>query len=338
MPNNQDYAVIIGIKNYDVLKSLEAPIEDAESFSEWLKDREGGDVPKENVKFIENINNSNQAPYPPILDNIDDALLEIIDQGQGTGYRRLYFFFSGHGIGVNWNEVSLCLPKWSESRLNYAMSTNAYLNYFVTSNLFDEVFFFLDCCRTRKIGVQGLPPAVNWPRQGGKQCRNIMTMHATDYEDVAREGWVDNATGSHITGYFSKALIEGLKGGATDPFTGNITIDSLHNFVTRRTKELAAAKGHVQNAQLSLPKTTGNFVIKPSVVTNINTTINFTKSGVFTLYGPPGITAKQTGAVTAGESWQLELYQGLYMISNDNMTNKELFAVEFSINPFIYEY
>lgn len=336
MPNNHDYAVIVGIKNYDALKSLDAPIRDAINFKDWLQDSEGGDVPEENIKFIKNTRHS--SPYPPTQLEIDKALIAIKNQGKETGYRRLYFYFSGHGIGVSWSDIGLCLPIWSEDFLHSAISTTAYLNYFVTSNLFDEVLFFLDCCRTRRIGVQSIPPTVGWAREGGKLCRNSMKMFATDYEDVAREGWTSNDTGNYITGYFTEALIEGLKGGAADVTSGNITAGSLQSFVARRTKELAAANGHVQNAKISLPEAEGDFLIKGGARPEISVHIRFKRAAEVTLYGAPAISVIKTDTIASGDEWIISLPQGLYMISEEGKKNKQFFEVEFSQNPFTYEY
>src|SRR6266851_3038789 len=157
--NPNDYALVIGLNDYPEYgggRSLKGAIRDAESFAEWLKDRDtGGGLPDGNVHLI----TSTAEPLAPGQDQIDAALRAIRNAVDGNPARRLYVYFSGHGhvTGESPHDVALCLPQWSRDMRNAALSSGEYLAYVVKCLPFSEIVMFLDCCRVRQIAAIAFP-------------------------------------------------------------------------------------------------------------------------------------------------------------------------------------
>ena len=59
------------------------------------------------------------------------------------------------------------MAKWStDLRRKAALSSSDYLEMMSGSGKFDEIVFFLDCCRIRQIKATGLPSALAIVRPG----------------------------------------------------------------------------------------------------------------------------------------------------------------------------
>src|SRR5687768_9924410 len=126
MANTLDYAVVIGIEHYkDVLQPLGGPHGDTTKFVKWLISPEGGDIPAKNNTWINNPTNNSPSDnilmllsspqYTPGKDDVDDWMNTVMDDFKQKGIqgRRLYFYFSGHGIGQTQMNSAMLLPKWT---------------------------------------------------------------------------------------------------------------------------------------------------------------------------------------------------------------------------------
>ena len=134
MANDKDYAVIIGVKDYEGLTILNGPETDATSFRDWVIDTDGGDVPAANCTLII----SEPDPVTPLQHDVDFAFRDIFKKlrATNTAGRRLYFYFSGHGLGITWDETALALPPWSTDLRNFALSSTGYLGRIIESGFF----------------------------------------------------------------------------------------------------------------------------------------------------------------------------------------------------------
>ncbi|HRI72462.1 MAG TPA: caspase family protein, partial [Polyangium sp.] len=109
----EDYALVVGVNDYPQLRSLRGAIGDAQAFSAWLVEAQGGALRAENVHTII----STVDPLGPIGPEINDALEDILQRADRSGGRRFYFYFSGHGcVGDRANDLALCLANWSSLR------------------------------------------------------------------------------------------------------------------------------------------------------------------------------------------------------------------------------
>lgn len=246
--NNTDFAVVIGVSHYKGLSKLQGPDDDAQKFYQWLTNETEGSIPAENCHLIL----SKEDPLSPIQDSIDTAfaiILEGFKSGRKEG-RRLYFYFSGHGLGIDWNETALVLPPWTDILRNYALSSSGYLKTLIQCGYFKEVFFFLDCCRNRMVGVNGVQPlfANIKPAAGTAECVSFV-FSATEFDNKAFEAVIQPGNGSLLDnnrtqGLFTTSLMNGLKGAAAE--NGKVTTSSLTNYLKLNLPELAKSVQKIQ--------------------------------------------------------------------------------------------
>lgn len=331
MANQTDYAVVIGISHYKSLEKLEGPIEDAKEFMQWLISPEGGDLPQENCFLIESSSN----PIRPLQDDIDDKLAMIYEKGSQSGFRRLYFYFAGHGLGAGWNENALCLPGWSVIKKNSALSSSEYLKLFMESGYFKEVFFFLDCCRNRKTSTRPLPPTLGFEHAQNASCMCFVA-YATEFNNAAYEAEHWDGIKSAVRGHFTKALMQGLKGAASNK-EGLITTGSIKGFLKTKVEEIAKTHNQQQSVSFEDSFTTEGIIIgAPANTKFITLELTFNSSGNITLEGPD-LTMIQQGHSSTGP-WKLELEKGIYTLTNTNTGNTGYIRIDGTINPVKFNF
>lgn len=330
MLNTKDFGLVIGINHYKSLNRLEGPIEDAKSFYNWLIAENGGAVPKENCFRIE----SSLEPSKPLQNDIDDALAEIYEKGQVTGYRRLYFYFAGHGLGIGWNENALCLPQWSELRRNNALSSSEYLKLIIEADWFKEAFFFLDCCRNRKPGSKPLHPTIGLPKPLGGNCQSFVA-YASEFNNSAFEAehWDGDTTA--VRGHFTKALVQGLLGAASNQ-EGVITTSSMKGFLKIKVEEIA--KNNKQSQSVRFEDTfnpEGIIAGAPAASKFIQLKLTFSEPGNIIFEGPDLSLIRQGHSSTG--PWEIPVQKGIYTITNTNTGKQQFLKVDGTVNPMPVE-
>jgi uncharacterized caspase-like protein len=263
--NTRDYAVVVGIDHYPDYRCLRGATTDAKDFESWLLSPVGGGLPRENCKTIlspefptcppqANHGPRNEERRRPIQDDIDDAFAAIWEQLKaGTG-RRLYVYFSGHGLGRHTQGADLCLAKWEENFFrDAALASELYQEKIIASGRFPEMVLFLDCCRVRKVGAKGQDSQFNWPK-AATNAGSVRTFvaFATEFQDVAREAMVspaDSGTGDRplFRSYFTQALLNALRGGAAR-IEGGVPASALRKYLEDETPLLGGQKPQVLNA------------------------------------------------------------------------------------------
>jgi hypothetical protein len=229
-----------------------------------LGDPLGGGLPPENCHTVLSRDNPqcpprtghrppSEEPRKPIQDEIDAAFQAISQQiGRGKG-RRLYVYFSGHGLGRDTIGADLCTAKWSKDWRNAALDSEDYQNKIISSGYFREVVLLLDCCRVREVDAKGLGASFGWPMSRDRalaagQVRTFIGF-ATEFANPAREAVVAGATDDEgrplVRGYFTRALLDALRGGASGA-GGGVTASELKKYVERETRLLAKNDGRVQ--------------------------------------------------------------------------------------------
>ena len=318
MPQNDaDYALVVGINHYPGFRNLNGAIEDAQDFAKWLyQDAEGGSLPEQNCKVVL----SQPNPLRPIQEEIDDALSETFRAiGENRG-RRFYLYFSGHGVGQSNLGADLCLARWSLEFRRAALDSLDYLKLVLGSGKFDEVIFFLDCCRVRQINASGLPSALGFPRPDdiaghGRQFIG----YATEFQNSAYEAAVADgaaqADAPVVRGHFTRALMNGLRGGAALP-TGGVPAARLKEYLETETPRIAAA-----NQQTQVPEVLNGLAANPQAIfgnfkapVQQNVTIHFVagRPGPIVLEGPD-LSEIRRGAVDTGP-WTLGLGRGWHAL------------------------
>jgi hypothetical protein len=310
------------------LTPLDGPLSDTFRFAEWLLAADGGDVPIANCYFIPSDNTTN--PYKPLQDDVDTNLDLIFNQRPDKTYGRLYFYFSGHGYGTKWDINGLCLPRWSNRFRRAALSSKSYLDLIVESDLFEEVFMFFDCCRDRKINAEPAEPILGWARPGGGNTM-ALALYASEFENPAFEGPSVKDGNMLVTGYFTDALLDGLKGGAANS-NGEITVESLVNFVKKGTEAHAKSRNQEQSAEFLFkgsPSKPFNPVIFRRAVKTTALNLRFTVDGDYELRDP-ALETVQKGHAVAGTLWVHQLNKGVYTIVDSNTGREEYIVINSS--------
>lgn len=344
--NDSDFAVIIGFSNYAKLPVLGGAENDAKDFLNWVTHTDYGNIPANNCHLFP----SQTAPHGPWQNEIDSFFGKINTQikelkDNGKDARRLYFYFSGHGIGLDWANTALVLPPWSLEYRNAALSSAKYLTTIIQDGKFDEVFFFLDCCRDRLMMVEGFGPLYASVLPGVKthKCASY-GYFACEFTAEAFEAVLDNTGGlldedSKTHGLFTKCLLQGLKGGAA--FNGEITTESLRSYLSINLPKLSIST--IKRKQTPrFFEGTGNAyplkIIDFGTNQNINTLkVSFTKSNsMVTLLDGALNVIKQDNSDTG--PWEIPLKNGIYAIHYDGEPEKYIKITSESPNPYVYEY
>lgn len=240
------YALIVGIDDYPRFRSLKGARKDAEDFHAWLINPDGGGVPPANVELVL----SKEDPVRPIHDDIDDALEKILSKARGDGGdKRLYLYFSGHGLGRSNVGADLCLAPWSKQRRAMALDSMSYLKLVMGCGYFREVIFLLDCCRVREMRLTALPPTIELPTpgDGAPACRSFIG-YATEFMNAAYEAETGLPEGD-VRGHFTRALMDALKGAAAEP-GGGVRASRLKEYLEVNTPLIAKASNHIQNPEV----------------------------------------------------------------------------------------
>lgn len=242
------YALVVGIDHYPKFRPLKGACKDATDFHGWLIDPEGGCVPAANTELVL----SKEDPVRPIHDDIDDALEKLLSKARGDGGdKRLYLYFSGHGLGRNNIGADLCLASWSKQRRAMALDSMGYLQLLMGCGYFREVIFLLDCCRVREVRSTALPPTIELPApgDGAPACRSFIG-YATEFLNAAFEAETGQTDGeSEVRGHFTRALMDALKGAAAEP-GGGVRASKLKEYLEVNTPLIAKASNHIQSPEV----------------------------------------------------------------------------------------
>ncbi len=259
MRNPLHYGVAVGINVYPAIGRLAHARRDARAFGRWLRDADGGGLPKANVKVIavtdRSMRGKQRANAKPIAKQVFEAIdqfrLDVdakIDNDPELFHQtRLYLFVSGHGIAPQAGDAALLMADaGSNDYQDNNVSCRELIDYFELRQYFRELVVFADCCRTIPGGgaTPGRPPWNRTPRNYGGVLK--VWGWATEFADVALEpssgGGTSGASDDGRHGHFTKALLEGLGGAAVDEATREINAMALRAFVKRRVEELTGGR------------------------------------------------------------------------------------------------
>lgn len=243
--NELHYGVVVGITHYPGgYDTLTGPKNDAIKFADWLTDPHQGGLPPKNVHEL-------LTPVPPpgerssakpikrlideaiwdVCQDLNAALNEVPEHVRPSlrDASRLYVFVAGHGVMPGGGAVALldarATPGWQSN-----IELGSYLEHFVRDGSFAEVCIFADCCRIDSLLVNPGLPEFDVPAEPGDTVEYILAM-ACGANGLALEETAATIAPDDRRGHFSRALLEGLKGGAADPETGLVTKGALTNYV-----------------------------------------------------------------------------------------------------------
>lgn len=323
-PSPDDYALVVGVEHYPNYRSLTGAIADAEDFQKWLLDQDtGGGLDSSRCKTVL----SQPDPVRPIQDEIDDRLEDIFKQlGDSLG-RRIYVYFSGHGLARANIGNDLCLAKWSLQRRNAALDSQDYLNLLAGCGKFQEVVFFLDCCRVREINARGIPSTLGLarPDEASAASRSFVA-YATEFLNAAYEAEIatsspagavaNSALAPAVRGHFTRALLAGLRGGAA-VVTGGVPASKLKTHLEIETPRIALESGQTQTPEVvnGFPSVDEPVFGNARPEANLVVTFTSERRGRIVMEGPD-LAIVRSGDSSEG-TWQLTLTKGRYMLREE---------------------
>ena len=266
--NPHHYAVVVGITQYPGgFRQLAGPVNDAEAFYQWLIDPAQGGVPEDNAKLVITPGDRpvmTLADASPSKEAVDDALWEVTErartamaavpeeeQAAARECSRLYLYGAGHGIMPGTGEAALLTAKAATGRLDN-VELRAYRDWYALDGTFAEVCIFADCCRTFQLLATPGVPNFNRPGEIGGTVFSLIG-YATAPGKLAFEDTDESVPPDNRRGYFSRALIDGLRGAATDPDSGYVTSWTLANHVSRLVPQLTDGLPKHLSQTVSMP-------------------------------------------------------------------------------------
>jgi hypothetical protein len=257
--NDLHYAVLVGINCYPGIRDLKYARTDAQAFREWLVSREGGGLPEQNVALVaateqEEQNFADPFGARPKRNEVDIALRKfnqkvrdhVAQNPADWDKTRLYLYASGHGIAPPTGQGAMLMADAERDVLGECIELALYSQWYEGCGVFRELIIFADCCRERVAGAPPgtLPPFNLCPRPYGRTTKVIG--YATGVAEFAFEPIAANDPDDQ-RGYFTKALLEGLRGAAAvDPDHGGITSETLAVYVRKTVEELTKDQQHAQ--------------------------------------------------------------------------------------------
>lgn len=226
------YALIIGIDKYDdkEIKQLGGAINDAKGLEDAL------------IKYAEfdkdhivRLTSDQPASLQPTRQNILALLTRLKNTVPNDGL--LLFAFSGHGISIGDKAFLLPSNARMENDVDYleleAIPVPA-VKKLINSSGVRQRILLLDACRDNPTGrgAGGSTLTEAYTRALAFDRRNdhvdaFVTIYATQFGQKAYENRRSNM------GYFTEALVEGLKGEAANTTTGEITLSALMQYIKR---------------------------------------------------------------------------------------------------------
>jgi hypothetical protein len=246
-----DWAVVVGVGSYPELDALQGPENDARAMRDWLVSPVGGDVPADHLALIlssdfpAQTKASRAEPTDLRITQAFEDLHEVADDNSETGNgrrvgRRLYIYLSGHGCAPRFNDAALLTANATRTRVGYHVLGKLVADWFLRANYFDEAVLFMDCCReSYPQAPPNIPPWIDVTGAEGIDKARAFYGFGTKWSRLARERTMDDG---RVHGVFTWALLEGLKGKAADPDTGEVTAVTLGNYLYNHMKAFLKAE------------------------------------------------------------------------------------------------
>jgi uncharacterized caspase-like protein len=261
-----DWAIVIGINQYPNVtgaNDLQSAVNDAEDFIKWLVKDDGGAVPDDHIAKLLQKTSEVGGRFKPAKSQfeafVEDRFLTILPQ-RPIG-RRLYLYFSGHGISPTGQES---IRNAALLMANAVMPTpllhipgNILAEGMRSSAYFSEVVLFMDCCRDFQKNV--IPNHFDFidPVEIGKQCR-LVEAYATSWGSKARE--VPLPPNNEIKGVFTYSLLQVLNSGR---MKGTVLKQSVKRYLAQLLKDEKRAQEPVIGPDEELDKIAFNEAALP---------------------------------------------------------------------------
>jgi hypothetical protein len=153
---------------------------------------------------------------------------------------RLYFFGAGHGIAPQARDAALLAADARPDRYTRHVSCSSLLDFFSLVQRFRELALFADCCRTSVVGAVNRMPA-DWTDdpedRGGVRkffaCGSIFSKRAQEETHLPLD---------ERRGYFSRALLDGLRTGPPGEVGAPITSTWLKDYIAEHMRRASTGR------------------------------------------------------------------------------------------------
>ena len=222
-----DWALCVGIGEYveeSGLDQLPGALNDAKRFFDWVADASGGNVPQNQRRLILSPKPQNQDEPEPIADDIETFLTKLVKkakQNNAAGKefyvgRRLYLYFSGHGVSLGEKKNTVLLTSEAAPPEEcWHFASPLWAEWFGIAHVFDQIFLVMDCCRSPVHNIMPHEPPFR-RRVAGTSARFFHAYAVADGTS-AREIEIDGKA----AGVFTSKLIELLEDQTQRPLSAS---------------------------------------------------------------------------------------------------------------------
>ncbi|WP_339136281.1 MAG: caspase family protein [Candidatus Electrothrix sp. GW3-4] len=323
---NEHHAIVIGINHYPVsgLSALKGPVNDAEDFSAWLRDPQGGNVPQAHIHSILSSDFAQDAALP--FPNQVETLFEpFITKGvQGRCGERLYIFVAGHGFGDPGDMGTTALYAANAQKMfPWHVAITDYVDWLRRHAVFDEIVLLMDCCRTVNSYHEVKEPQypTTKERTGADQVRFFFAF-AVGRGRVARERRFEDGRDS---GIFTRTLLYALQTARSQQgkVTGQQLKDQIHNSIAA-----FAGEARIEPPVIRLDSYRDiTFLYRKSAQAVPVRVVLEPYGGAETLVLSDGNFQKIREEKANSSTLTLELEPGLYKIAVKNTDRQQIFEV-----------
>jgi hypothetical protein len=242
-PNPRDYALVVGIEHYPIgIPKLLGSVNDANLFAEWLVQENGGGLDSRNI--IKICSKVAPPPFPPKDDIVDQINDFFARQTAATGLlgRRIYLFFSGHGVTPpvpNAEDCAIVAANVTPMMLLRCIPGRLAAYHVKHNPLFEEIVLVMDCCREVTGTVDTtllLPPANPTLSKFASHWYGFAARWSATAAERQLPHPLDPKKPALWQGVFTHALLKGLTSGIDD--NGRVTSESLRQFVRKYVQDL----------------------------------------------------------------------------------------------------
>ena len=246
--NELHFGVCVGIDRYPGLpgRDLGSARRDATAFRDWLLDPAGGALPEDNVRLLtvpDELSFATPFEARPQEREVYHALYGFNQriaarlQADPSAWNRtrIYIYVAGHGVGPPNGQGALLMAD-AQPGLYEQVEPAFYSDWYLQCGAVHEVVILADCCRelSESIPVASAPPF--------EPCQRLAngTIVLKGYASrLGGRAWEPTSRDDRdkARGYFTNAVIEGLRTGAVDPVTGEVRASRLAQYVQRAVED-----------------------------------------------------------------------------------------------------
>ncbi|MDB5295486.1 MAG: hypothetical protein JWO31_1469 [Phycisphaerales bacterium] len=238
VPNPRDFAFVVGIEHYPPgIPPLRGSINDAKFFSTWLADPKGGGLDPNNITTI--CSTVAPPPFPP-KDDIVDRINTFFERRTALTDRlgrRLYLYFSGHGITPptpNDDDCAIVAANVAPMGQLRCIPGRLAARTLQRGDLFEEIVLIMDCCREVVGTVDAnllLPPGNPTLQRFPAHWHGLAARWSSTAAEQQLPHPLNPAVPLLWQGVFTHAVLKGLTSGVNE--AGRVTSESLKKFVRK---------------------------------------------------------------------------------------------------------